>query len=142
MTQENNTCWWFNFCLSHEQTQLEREELCDDNDTDIIFINDFSNDSMNNEINKINKNIFPKTPISFFCNSYRFGDKRLSWKFLADQSISIVLTFQYNGNGSRTLINGDIYKGDDIYKIKEFNIYGELKVDDITYENVVKCVFT
>lgn len=141
MTHEDNSCCWFNSCLSREKNTLEMEELCDDNDTDIIFIDESENDSTNNKINKINKNIFPKIPISFYCNSYRFGDKRLCWKFSADQNISVVLTFQYNGNGSRTLINGDIYKGDDIYKIKEFNIYSELKVDDITYENVVKCVF-
>jgi hypothetical protein len=138
MTQENNTCCWFNSCLSLEKNPLEIEELCDDNDTDIIFINESENDSTNNEINK---NIFPKTPISFFCNSYRFGNKRLSWKFSDDQNISIVLTFQYNGNGSRTLINGDIYKGDNNYKIKEIKMHDELKVDDITYENVVMCIF-
>lgn len=134
MTCEDNTCCWFNSCLYREQTQLEIEELFDDNDTEVIFMNE----SMDNSIND---NIFPKTPILFLCNSYRFGDKRLAWKFSTDQNISIVLIFQYNENGGRTLISSDIYKGDNKYKIKEIKMHDELKVDNITYENIVKCVF-
>lgn len=113
-------------------SQLKIDELCDDNDNDILFIH--NNDPFDET--------FPKIPLRFICESFKLNSYiTMVRKISYDKKIGIILVYKYDNNNSRALINGDIYKDNNHFKIIEFNYFDNLQLNNINYEYISKCVW-
>ena len=109
-------------------TQSQLEDLFDDNDNDILFMN------------KDGEKLYD-TPLNFYCESYRLTNKCfLLCKVNHIKGISIVLIYKKDGD-KRIFITGHIIMNDKKYDVIDFNVHTNMIINGNLYESIAMCFY-
>lgn len=109
-------------------THSQLEELYDDNDNDILF--------MNKDGKKLHE-----TPLVFYCYSYRLAnDCFLLRKVNHSEGISIILTYKKESD-KRILLTGHLISNNKKYDVIDFNVYTDMNVNEKLYESIAICFY-